>query len=102
VAAKGYGWVRGMEVREAGAKKTRTVACDLVAVAALPAPASELPREHGVPVELKPAGGGFACVVDENGRSAVPNVFCAGDVTGFLGPAEAAAHGARVGEVASR
>jgi sarcosine oxidase subunit alpha len=102
VAAKGYGWVKGLEVREAGAKKTRTLACDLLAVAALPAPASELPREHGVAVELRPSRGGFACVVDDDGRSATKQVFCAGDVTGFMGPADAAAHGARVGEAAAR
>jgi len=102
VAAKGYSWVKGLEVLEPGQKKPRTIPCDLVAVAALPAPASELPREHGAAVELRPEGGGFACVVDDEGRTATPNVFACGDVTGFRGCAEAAAHGTRVGEAASR
>ena len=102
VAAKGYGWVKGIEVLDAGKKKSRTVKCDLIAVAALPAPASELPRQHGVSVELRPEAGGFACAVDQDGRSAAPNVFACGDVTGFLGPAEAEVHGARVGQAAVR
>jgi sarcosine oxidase subunit alpha len=101
LSAKGYGWVRGVEVQAADAKKSKTLPCDLVAVAALPAPASELPREHGVAVELKPERGGFACLVNGDGRTANPAVFCCGDVTGFMGPAEAAAHGARVGSAAA-
>jgi sarcosine oxidase subunit alpha len=100
IAAKGYSWVKAAEVQDAGAKKTRTIKCDLIAVAALPAPASELPREHGAKVALRAQAGGFACVVDGEGRTAVPNVLACGDVTGFLGCAEAAAHGARIGELA--
>lgn len=95
-AAHGHAWVRGLEVLDAGQKKTRRIACDLVAVAALPAPASEVPRQHGVEVAFRPEAGGFACVVDGDGESGVGGVFCAGDVTGFRGPAEARAHGARV------
>jgi sarcosine oxidase subunit alpha len=95
VKAIGSSWVKGVDVVEKG--KKRRVACDLVAVAALPAPASEVPRQHGVQVELRPDGGGFACVVDERGASRTAGVFCAGDVTGFMGPERAAEHGARVG-----
>jgi sarcosine oxidase subunit alpha len=105
VAAHGGRWVKGLEVRDRdsqGKAKTRTIACDLVAVAALPAPASELAREHGAAVELRPAGGGFACVVDGDGRTRTPGVLACGDVTGFVGPEAAAAHGARVGEAAAR
>jgi sarcosine oxidase subunit alpha len=101
IAAKGYSWVKSVEVLDEGAKKPRAIKCDLVAVAALPAPASELPREHGAAVELRPEAGGFACVVDAEGRTATPGVFACGDVTGFLGCADAAAHGARVGEAAA-
>jgi sarcosine oxidase subunit alpha len=101
LAARGYSWVKGVDVRDRGKKQLRRVKCDLVAVAALPAPASELPRQHGVPVELRPAGGGFACAVGDDGRAS-PTVFCAGDVTGFMGPTQAAAHGARVGEAVAR
>jgi sarcosine oxidase subunit alpha len=78
VAAHGHSWVKAVEVE--GKKKIK---CDLVAVAALPAPASELPRQHGVPVEFR--DGGFACV---------KNGWCVGDVTGFMGPEKAALDGA--------
>jgi sarcosine oxidase subunit alpha len=98
LAAHGHSWVKSLEVAdEAGAAKR--IACDLVAVAALPAPASELPRMHGVPVELAVGrgGGGFACRVDADGRSPSPSVWCAGDVTGFCGPTAARAAGERAG-----
>jgi len=94
-AALGHSWVKAAEVIENG--KTRKIACDLIAVAALPAPASELPRQHGVAVDFNPAAGGFACLTDERGGTAVPAVFACGDVTGFRGCEAAAAHGARVG-----
>jgi sarcosine oxidase, subunit alpha len=94
VAALGHGWVRAVEVQRAGDKKTRKIKCDLVAVAALPAPASELPRQHGVPVALDESAGGFACRATAEGLGA-PDVFVCGDVRGFRGPELAAADGAR-------
>ncbi len=101
VAARGHSWVKGVTVVSDG--KRRNLKCDLVAVAALPAPASDLPRQHGVTVELRAEAGGFACRVDSQGHSSVPGVFACGDVTGFVGPAEAAVAGARSGaEVARR
>ena len=42
-------WVRSVRDEPSA----RSIKCDLVAVAALPAPASELPRQHGVPVALR-------------------------------------------------
>jgi hypothetical protein len=84
-----------------GLKRTRVVKCDLIAVAALPAPASELPRQHGVEVRFAPACGGFACAVDAAGGTNVRSVLACGDVTGFVGPEAAAAHGARVGAAAA-
>jgi sarcosine oxidase subunit alpha len=98
VAAHGHSWVKALEVT--GGKKIK---CDLVAVAALPAPASELPRQHGVPVEFR--DGGFACAQKSTAstlraeRDGAPagagdvRVFCCGDVTGFLGPEKAAEMG---------
>jgi sarcosine oxidase subunit alpha len=86
VAAHGHSWVKAVEIE--GGKKIK---CDLVAVAALPAPASELPRQHGIPVEFR--DGGFAC--SRNGKnSTTGRAFCVGDVTGFMGPEQAAADGA--------
>ena len=73
------------------------IECDVVAVAAIPAPASEGPRQHGCRVVLDPPAGGFRVVVDEHGRTTTPGVWACGDVCGYLGPAAAAADGARVG-----
>jgi pyruvate/2-oxoglutarate dehydrogenase complex dihydrolipoamide dehydrogenase (E3) component len=88
---RGRSWVSGLDT--SGGK----VDCDLVAVAGIPAPASEGPRQQGCRVVLDPAAGGFRVVVDDYGRTTTPGVWACGDVTGYLGPAAAAADGARVG-----
>ena len=88
---RGRGWVSALDT--AGGK----VDCDLVAVAGIPAPASEGPRQQGCRVVLDPPAGGFRVVVDEHGRTTTPGVWACGDVTGYLGPAAAAADGMRVG-----
>jgi len=46
---------------------------------------------------LDAAAGGFRVVVDDHGRTTTPNVWACGDVTGYLGPAGAAADGVRIG-----
>jgi sarcosine oxidase subunit alpha len=71
---------------------------DVAAVAALPAPAFELPRQHGARVRLDPALGGFAVEIDAGFATAAPGVFAVGDVTGYLGPAAAAEGGAAAGQ----
>jgi sarcosine oxidase subunit alpha len=71
---------------------------DLAAVGALPAPASELPRQHGARVQFAAARGGFAVEVDARFATSAPGVFAAGDVTGYVGPQVAAAHGAAAGQ----
>jgi hypothetical protein len=63
---------------------------------AQPAPASELPRQHGAQVRFDVDGGGFVVIADSDGQC-LPFVFVAGDVTGYVGPEAAAAAGARVG-----
>jgi NADPH-dependent 2,4-dienoyl-CoA reductase/sulfur reductase-like enzyme len=96
VGARGAQSVRALELESAG--ETRVVNADLVAVATLPAPASELARQHGAEVAFDPARGGFAVVVDRSFRTRARDVFACGDVTGFAG-ADAAA---RAGEAAGR
>jgi sarcosine oxidase subunit alpha len=99
--AHGSSWVTALDVastNEAGKRATKKVKCDLVAVAALPAPASELPRQQGAKVVLSPEAGGFACVVDGAGRTTSDRVFACGDVCGFKGVEAARAHGATVGK----
>jgi sarcosine oxidase subunit alpha len=100
VAAHGHSWVRALEVRGPAGGRRRRIACDLVAVAALPAPASELARQHGAQVRFDEERGGFPCCVDGHGCAVPPRVFACGDLTGFVGPEEAAAQGARVGREA--
>lgn len=93
--AHGTSWVRALEVEDADGQR-RKLPCDLVAVAATPAPASELCRQHGVEVDFARRGG-FGAVADEHGRTAVPRVHACGDVTGYGGVAAARAHGERAG-----
>ena len=91
VGTRGRSWVTGVETT------TGRVDCDLVAVAAIPSPASEGARQQGCKVVLDPDAGGFRIVIDELGRTSVASVWACGDVTGYLGPDRAAADGARVG-----
>lgn len=104
VAARGATALRGLIVASDTGQERR-VAADVVAVAALPAPASELPRQHGPggsdrsPVVLDEALGGFVAQVDGQFRlrhlsANRDKVFCCGDVTGYRGPAAAASAGA--------
>lgn len=90
-AVRGRGWVRAVVAGK------RRIDCDAIAVAAIPSPASEGPRQHGCAVELDPAAGGFAVVADADGRTSVDGVFACGDVCGYRGPEAAAAMGARTG-----
>jgi thioredoxin reductase len=90
-ATRGRAWVSAVEAGR------EWFECDVVAVAALPAPASEGARQQGCRVELDPGAGGFKVLVDNDGRTSVPTVWACGDVTGYQGPAAAAADGARVG-----
>jgi C-terminal peptidase prc len=96
VAALGGKRLRGVEIASPRGK-TRTVSADLVAVAAVPAPASELPRQHGARVTFDAARGGFAAVVDARYATATPGVFACGDVTGFAGSAAAERAGTAAG-----
>jgi sarcosine oxidase subunit alpha len=97
VSARGAARVRGLVVSGPTGRE-RKVSAALVAVATLPAPASELPRQHGAAVRLDPARGGFAALVDPaTHETAARGVFACGDVTGYLGPDASAAAGAAAG-----
>lgn len=91
IGARGRSWVSAIDTTRG------RIDCDLVAVAAIPAPASEGARQQGCKVVLDPARGGFRVVVDERGQTSAAGVWACGDVTGYLGPERAAAHGAQVG-----
>jgi sarcosine oxidase subunit alpha len=70
---------------------------DVLALGSTPAPASELPRQHGAHVVLDLARGGFCVEADARGATGVAGIYVAGDVTGYAGPVHAAEAGARVG-----
>ena len=88
---RGRGWATAVDTR--GGK----VDCDVIAVAATPAPASEGPRQQGCTVVLDEAAGGFRVVVNELGQTTTKNVWACGDVTGYRGTKASAEDGARVG-----
>ncbi len=75
---------------------------DAVAIVALPAPASEGPRQHGCAVTFDPARGGYRVIVDGDGQTSRAGVWACGDVSGYLGPVLARAHGAVVGAAVTR
>jgi len=76
------------------------ILCDVVAIATPPAPSTELARELGAEVVLVPEAGVFALRVSEHGRTGVPELFAAGEVTGAMDAARAARTGRRAGEAA--
>jgi sarcosine oxidase, subunit alpha len=92
----GRGGVTGVDLRD-GAH----LDCDVIAMAAIPAPATEGPRQQGCQVVLDAAAGGFRLVVDAQGRSTRPDVWGCGDVCGYRGPEAGRAHGAHVGAMVS-
>ena len=99
VAARGSQYVTGADL--AGAQGPRELACQLIVIATTPSPASELARQQNAPVLFDKAAGGFAIVIDDEGRCG-PGVFACGDVCGYMGPAAAMEHGERIGHRAAR
>jgi sarcosine oxidase subunit alpha len=96
VAARGTQRVRGLVVKGPTGRERRIDGA-LVAIATLPAPASELPRQHGARVRLEPERGGFVALVDDAYRTSARDVYAAGDVTGYRGPDDAASAGTAAG-----
>jgi sarcosine oxidase subunit alpha len=78
----------------------RRVRCETIAVAAPPAPATELARELGAEVAYDAAVAAFALRADRDGATAVPGLLAAGEVTGGMDAARAAEAGRRAGEAA--
>jgi sarcosine oxidase, subunit alpha len=92
---RGRARVRGLELPGG-----RRIPCDTIAVAGPPAPATDLARALGATVRFDPASGAFAVEVDRDGRTAVPGLLAAGEVTGAMDAARAADAGRRAGEAA--
>ncbi len=92
--------VTGAEIVDEHGQAAR-VACDVIAVSTAPAPASELIRQHGGAVELRPERGGFCAIVDGDGRTDIANVFAVGRVTG-ADPNQGIVQAERAGRAAAR
>jgi len=91
----GRGRVRGVADGSGGEFR-----CDTVAVVGPPAPATDLARLLGAPVAFEAAAAAFAVTADADGRTAVPDLYAAGEVTGAMDAARAVESGRRAGEAA--
>jgi sarcosine oxidase subunit alpha len=78
-----------------------TLRCDLIAVAGRNAPAYQLLDQAGCDLRLDPARGGFVAELDEDGRTNVPGVLAAGEVTGATDLGEIVRQGRAAGLAAS-
>jgi sarcosine oxidase subunit alpha len=94
--ARGGARLRGLVVAGPTGRQRRVDGA-LVAVGTTPAPASELPRQHGATVRFQPAKGGFVALVDGAHQTSAAGVFACGDVTGYVGPDAALTAGAAAG-----
>ena len=94
-SARGRSRVRGLVLADAPA-----LTCDTVAQGRAPAPAPELLRALGVPVEWDASLGHFSPAVADSGATPVPGLFAAGEVARPVDAAEAADWGRRAGEAA--
>ena len=101
VGARGASTLRGLTLRDSSGD-ARDINADVVAIATRGAPASELPRQHGARIAFGEARGGFAVVVDPQFETSAPHVHACGDVTGYVGPAEAARAGHAAGLALAR
>ena len=95
--AHGRGEVSGLSYENAAGRRVK-VSCDAVLVATATSPSFELARQGGAKVEFDEAREVFAVVADADGRTAVAEVYVAGDVTGGRSTAQAVADGARTAE----
>lgn len=95
--AHGRGAVSGLSYTNEAGRRMK-VSCDAVLVAVASSPSFELARQGGAKVEFDAQREVFAVVADAEGRTAAPEVFVAGDVTGGRSTAQAVADGARAAE----
>jgi sarcosine oxidase subunit alpha len=99
--AKGSHRVDGVVVRAADGRDV-SVDCDLVAIAAEPAPVFDLARQAGAFVRWDEGLGTFRVAVSATGETSIHGVFACGEVTGPCSAADAAMQGERAGQQAAR
>ncbi|RJS25209.1 ferredoxin [Corallococcus sp. H22C18031201] len=83
---------------EAQGSGRRKVECDAVLVSVPVSPGFELARQGGAKVTFDAKAGAFQVEADADGRTEVPDVFVAGDITGAGTAKAAAAAGHRAAE----
>jgi sarcosine oxidase, subunit alpha len=83
-------------VRQGGRRKK--VDCDAVLISIPTSPSFELARQGGANVHFDAQRGLFVVEAQSEGRTAAPDVFVAGDITGGGTASDAAAAGARAAE----
>ena len=93
VAAHGRTALRGITIRD-GKGRPKKVACDALVLALPEAPSFELPRQAGAHVVFDDRVG-FVVRADVNGKTAAPDAWVAGQLTGPCSPSDAADSGRR-------
>ncbi len=83
IAARGRTRVTGVDYRAGQGAPKQTRRGRWLVIAARPAPATELLRQHGCIVGWDDARGGLFVVADGEGRTDRPHVFACGDVCGL-------------------
>jgi NAD(P)H-nitrite reductase large subunit len=86
----------------ATAEAATDIACDSVCYGFGLMPATEMARLLGVPHDYDPALGGWFPRIDEDGATAVENLFICGDGAGVLGAAAATRQGTLTGRAVAR
>lgn len=83
IAARGRARFSGVDYRTGQGEPPQTRRGRWLVIAARPAPATELLRQHGCIVGWDDARGGLFVVADGEGRTDRPQVFACGDVCGL-------------------
>lgn len=93
--------LKGIELTPGGGGEKVRTRCDLIAVGAPLSPAFELAAQAGVDVRFDPDRGGYVPEHDALGRTNVPEIFVAGEITGEMSVAKARHAGRLAGMTAA-
>jgi sarcosine oxidase, subunit alpha len=98
-AARGSSRVEKLIINDGA--RSKTLACDAVALCGPTSPSFELASQAGCTLSSRPDGG-FVVTIGPDGSTSVPGVFAAGHVAGSLDAAAARIDGHRAGAGAAR
>ncbi len=97
IKAHGRGRVIGLTIQRPDGVRTR-LDCQTIAVCAPPAPSFELARQGGARIRFDQTSRLFVVEADQAGRTAQPDLFIAGDLSGPIDATASAASGRRAAE----